>query len=71
MFSSEYGQELVSLKTLFSHTAGSSSVGIQPAAFRNIVSSLGKGRSCQYFLMKLQWKTQTCGALFLKGQGGK
>lgn len=56
MFSSEYGQELAScLKTLFSHTAGSSSVGVQPAAFRSTVSSgsLGKGRSCQYFVIKL------------------
>lgn len=56
MFSSEHGQELAScLKILFSHTAGSSSVGIQPAAFRSTVSSdsLGKGRSCQYFTIKL------------------
>lgn len=56
LFSSEYGQELAScLKTLFSHTAGSSSVGVQPAAFRSTVSSgsLGKGRSCQYFIIKL------------------
>lgn len=59
-------------KTLFSHTAGRSSVGIHPAAFRGTVSSgsLGKGRSCQYFMIKLlQWKTQTCGALFWKGRG--
>lgn len=56
MFSSEYGQQLAScLKTLFSHTAGRSSVGIHPAAFRGTVSSgsLGKGRSCQYFIIKL------------------
>lgn len=55
-------------KSSFSHTAGSSSVGIQPTAFRDTVSSgfLGKGRSCQYFIIKLRslWKTQICGALF-------
>lgn len=61
MFSSEHRQELAScLKTLLSHTAGSSSSivhsgQIQQAAFRRTVSSgsAENGRSHQYFIIRL------------------
>lgn len=55
MFSSEWARISQLFKNLFSHTAGSPSVGVQPAAFRSPVSSgsLRKGRSCQYFIIKL------------------